>query len=201
MPDVTIYFNIHPENMDGHYWQGPRHTKKISTGKYSCEGYFYNSSNKLTRNIYFPVLDCGFIDTSQNVEVIKKDIEGDSNFGDLDTSKDLKYIITGVKAEEDAGYPISWFSRTSPTTITTKTADTDKVTVTEDSIKALEFLADSTNQFYEYKRADDHSIFPTSESYTADIDPMIIKVLNGSNLTYDSKYIDGGRIVDGPHKE
>ena len=176
MPDVTTYFNIHPDNMVGHTFQGPRHTTKISTGQYSCEGYFYDSSNKLTRNIYFPVLDCGFFITSQNVEVIKKDIEGDSTFGELDTSKDLKYIITGVKTEEDAGYPISWFSKTTPMAITTKTADTDKIKV-------------------------DDITFQMGNSYTADIDPMITKVLGGSNLTYDSKYIDGGRIVDGAHKE
>ena len=122
MPDVTTYFNTHPDNMSGYTFTGSqKHTTEISTGKYSCEGYFLTGSD-LTRNIYFPVLDCGFFITSQNVEVIKKDIEGDSTFGELDTSKDLKYIITGVKTEEDDGYPISWFSKTTPIAITT-TAD------------------------------------------------------------------------------
>ena len=133
MPDVTIYFDTHPDNMSGYTFTGTqKHTTEISTGKYSCEGLYLDGSD-LKRNIYFPLLDCGFINTTKNVQwIIAKDIECDSNFGELDITKDLKYIITGRK-----GLSL-------PTTY--------------------------------YKK-------PNS---------------NDSYLKYDSKYIDGGRIIDGP---
>lgn len=214
MPDVTTYFNTHPDNMLGYTFTGSqKHTTEISTGKYSCEGVVsFDSEGNITENIYFPVLDFGVLPPMKDKDlVVKKNLEGDTNFGDIDTIKDLKYIVTGVKRTFS-------FTTEIPTTKLRASCYNCEVDIQQQLRLLKGKISDASYEQYEHHTQKPIIVTSDNELICADddADPIVNELRknpgypntwfnkadeSGSYLTYDSKYIDGGRIIDGPTKE